>query len=241
MNKAYILHIASIWLSFSLAAMVDWTYSGAKGPQNWADINVAYRMCKTGTEQSPVLLNTCATRNNKGLSIFYTTTHLSYGDKNNSLTFTPDQKNNVIFEGQEYELLEIILRAHSEHYIDDRSFPIEIQFMHKNKLQEVLIIGVLVKIGKSNDNLDKLFNSLNLTISTKTPAIDLAELLPAEKEYFYYMGSLTYPPCSENVRWVVFREAISTSKENIEAFTKKYANNFRPVQNFNQRKFIEVK
>jgi carbonic anhydrase len=215
---------------------IDWGYDGDKGPENWGKINPAYSLCETGIKQSPVMMNTCQKMNTIGLTLQLVPSQLSIKEENNTIVFTPSQKSKVIFEGNSYDLISFHLHAPSEHEIDEKKYPSEIHFLLENALLGWLKIGVMVDIGSSTNDVDKLFQGVSSMAGTFE--VDLNKLMPKDKEYFHYMGSLTTPPCTENIRWIVFRNAISTSLENIQAFSDKYPKNSRPINRLNERTLL---
>ena len=101
----------------------------------------------------------------------------------------------------------------------------------------------MVKEGASNPYLEKAWNVIppeEITEAVKlTEPIDLMSLLPKDTDSFQYNGSLTTPPCSEDVEWVVLEEPIEMSKEQIDKFRNIFSGNNRPVQSINEREVKE--
>jgi len=159
---------------------------------------------------------------------------------NNSHTiqFNVDGENTVNLNGKDYKLLQFHYHALSEHTINNKYFPLEVHFVHEYSDKDYAVIGVMIVEGKENELFNKYLDKFPLEKGEyKTDeTIDLLSLLPNNKSYFYYCGSLTTPPCSEMVSWYVFKNPIEASKEQIEKFSKILNNNYRPLMLLNNRK-----
>ncbi len=133
--------------------------------------------------------------------------------------------------------------AGSEHMLNGKRFPLEVHLVHLSDANEIAVVGVWFEEGEENVLLKKIYEKIpdeaNETLS-ESLEIDVNNMLPKERSYYHYGGSLTTPPCSEGVMWFVMKNPITASKEQIERFTKFMpANNYRPVQALNERK-LEV-
>jgi carbonic anhydrase len=126
----------------------------------------------------------------------------------------------------------------SEHKIDGKSFPMEAHFVHANAAGSLAVVGVLMTTGKAN----RVFNKVVSTMPDKEgPAvkadagIDPNGLLPARRSYYRYEGSLTTPPCSETVDWLLLTDPIQVAETDVATFAKLYPLNARPVQKPDRR------
>jgi len=125
-----------------------------------------------------------------------------------------------------------------EHLIDDKAFAMEIHFVHSNGAGALAVIGVLVKPGKSNPAFAKIIASMPAAEGSPVKAaagVDPAGLLPKERGYYLYSGSLTTPPCSETVEWMLLKQPVEVAAADIAAFAKLYPVNARPVQKIDRR------
>ncbi len=128
----------------------------------------------------------------------------------------------------------------SEHTADRKRFPLEINFVNQNDRKRIVVVGVFVELGKKNDNLATLFSNLPASKEASTDAkapvsIDLAAVLPKSHEAYVYSGSLTTPPCSEGVQWIVLSHPIQMSQDQINSFSTIFPDNHRPLQKLNGR------
>ena len=140
--------------------------------------------------------------------------------------------------GGNYRLLQFHFHHPSEHLIDGKSFPMEAHFVHANAAGSLAVIGLLMTTGRAN----AVFNRIVSTMPEKEgpavkadPAINPNGLLPAARSYYRYSGSLTTPPCSETVDWLLFADPIQVVDANVARFAKLYPMDARPVQKTSRR------
>ena len=116
--------------------------------------------------------------------------------------------------------------------IDGKQYDLVAHMVHKNADGNLAVVAVLFEEGKTpNKMVQKVIDNVGKSID-----INPGDLLPKHSDhYFHFMGSLTTPPCSENVNWYVMKEVQSATKEQIAAMRKFYDHNYRPVQPLNAR------
>ncbi len=224
-----------------------WTYEGEKGPEHWGDLNPDFAACKNGKEQSPINIETSRVIEDKkipDLVINYKPTEFSLTNNGHTIqanALTSD--NSFIADNKEYKLAQFHFHTPSEHQFNGKNFDMEIHFVHQNANKQFAVLGLMIKEGASNPYLEKTWNILppeEITEAVKlTEPIDLMSLLPKDKKSFQYNGSLTTPPCSEDVEWVILEEPIEMSKEQIDKFRNIFSGNNRPVQSINEREVKE--
>jgi carbonic anhydrase len=141
-----------------------------------------------------------------------------------------------------WTLAQFHFHSPSEHTVDGVSYPMEAHLVHVDAAgKPVAVVGVLIKSGKENVGLSKAFQALPAKSGDKAaPAgamIDAHALLPADKTFYTYAGSLTTPPCSEGITWYVLKTPIELSPAQIAAFTKleHLAHTNRPIQSLGAR------
>ncbi len=223
-----------------------WSYEGEAGPIHWGELDPAYAPCVNGQEQSPIHIETAkvvAGQQAEDLEIKYVPMQVSV--VNNGHTIQANVKTNesaIKIAGKEYMLVQFHFHKPSEHQVDGKNFAMELHLVHKNEKDQLAVLGVLVKEGAVNETLSNMWKELpqketSQAITFAEP-IDLVKLLPTNQQSFRYNGSLTTPPCTEGVKWVVFEEPIEMSKEQIEAFGKIFPDNHRPVQPIHQREVM---
>jgi carbonic anhydrase len=207
-----------------------WSYedgSGEVGPAHWAELP-GNAPCSAGRHQSPIALVSsgagAATPAAGPQDVFsYKPSRISLVNNGHTVQEDYDPGSSVSEGGVVYTLRQFHFHAPSEHTLDGRSFPLEMHLVHLDAAgKPALVVGVLVKEGRSNSDFDVLFARLPQHSGEKVePAggkVEAAHLLPADRSHFVYDGSLTTPPCSEGVRWRVMRQPIEMSAAQIEVF-----------------------
>jgi carbonic anhydrase len=144
--------------------------------------------------------------------------------------------------GKRYELLQFHFHRPSEERIDGRQFELSVHLVHKNSEGRLAVLAVLLGKGAAQPVVQTVWNNLPLEKNQEMRAraeIDPADLLPTDRRYYTYMGSLTTPPCTEGVQWVVMRQPVSATSEQINIFTRLYPMNARPVQSAAGRRILQ--
>jgi len=151
-------------------------------------------------------------------------------------------KNYFSINDKTFYLKEIRFHTPSEHSIHQKHCPMEIQFIHQSN-SEISALSVLVKKEKDNALLDDIINSLPDTTEKYSNVISInpSGLLPADKGYYTYNGSLTTPPCTENVKWYIMKEYLNASSDQIDKLTTYMPdNNIRAKQKLNNREILNI-
>ncbi|WP_034263180.1 carbonic anhydrase [Bacillus sp. J33] len=225
----------------------SWSYSGNAGPDNWDSLDPSFSACANGTEQSPIDIELANVQLDKSLAeinINYTPT--SFTLVNNGHTIQANDasgRNTLTVDNEEYILLQMHFHKPSEHLINGQPFEMEGHLVHQNTEGKLAVLGFLINAGNENKIFAEMFSKLPQVETeedvTLEKFVDLENLLPNEKNFFRYSGSLTTPPCSEDVKWIVMDQPIEMSKEQIEAFGSIFPHNSRPIQPLNGRKVSE--
>ena len=229
------------------AHTAHWTYEGKTGPEHWGDLNPDFAACTNGKEQSPINIETSRVigdAKKTDLVINYKPTEFSLTNNGHTIqgnALTND--NTFIVENKEYKLAQFHFHTPSEHQLNGKNFDMELHFVNQNTNNQIAVLGLMIKEGASNPYLEKAWNVIppkEITEAVKlTEPIDLMGLLPKDKKSFQYNGSLTTPPCSESVKWIVLEEPIEMSKEQIDKFRNIFPDNHRPIQSLNEREVKE--
>lgn len=236
--------------AFSLCAAASaldhphWTYGGKSGPAEWAALAPDNLACKTGQQQSPVDLPAA-----KAKALPQRDAELRYGKAagrlvNNGHTLELDVEgsadNRVVLQGVEHRLAQFHFHTPSEHRLDGRAFPMEMHLVNKSADGAITVVGVMIKAGRRNEALAPVFAKPPKAGSAgRGLEIDLAAVLPADRKALLYTGSLTTPPCTERVHWVVLKRPIEMSRSQIDAFGRLFRDNHRPIQPLNGRQPVE--
>ena len=230
------------------ARPAHWGYSGSKGPETWGNLNPAYALCAQGTQQSPINISRTNTKGGFNWKFNYKNSSLQIAHNehmddiiDNGHTIQVNVEEGSTFELNKtiYHLKQFHFHTPSEHTIDGKHAPMEIHFVHQSDSGQLAVVSVLIKEGKENDNIAKIVANLPKSKGESKHITDvnlsLQFHLPKVNEAYHYLGSLTTPPCSEFVEWLVFKNYVIASKEQIAAIASKIGPNNRPIQKLNGR------
>lgn len=242
---AYLIALITAGQAVAKEHNSHWGYQGEMGPEHWAELEGT--ACD-GTKQSPVnIIRTDAepsTDSRFPLTLHYSPQTDIYDAVNNghSIQFDFAKGDEVEFMGVRYALKQLHFHEPSEHTLNGVRYPIEMHMVHYNEgVNRYTVLSVLGYEGKPSAGYDKLEKALPLAVGETKPiqqAFDLKDILPsALTPRFHYEGSLTTPPCTESVHWVVFEEPFMLSETQVNLLNKNMpANNYRGVQPLNQRR-----
>ncbi|PIC64663.1 carbonic anhydrase [Sporosarcina sp. P13] len=224
-----------------------WSYEGENGPEYWGDLDPTNAICTNGQEQSPINIETAKAEQDdevEELKFNYAPTNFSLANNGHTIQGNPVAINNsIVVDGEEYKLAQFHFHTPSEHQFNGQNFDMELHLVHKSAENELAVIGLMIKEGATNIALEQSWKVLPENVTTEdvkvTEAIDLMGLLPENKQTFRYEGSLTTPPCSEDVEWIILEQPIEMSKEQIDLFRQIFKDNHRPVQLLHDRE-VEV-
>ncbi len=210
-----------------------WGYSGKGGPDHWGKMNPDYAACD-GKNQSPINLTGFIEADLKPIEF----TYHSGGNEilNNGHTVQINYKagSYIVVDAITFNLKQIHFHAPSENQIDGQSYPLEAHLVHASKEGQLAVIAVMLTEGAENKTLALAWAQMPEHSGDHHPLLSTVAaggLLPADRSYYRFNGSLTTPPCSEGVRWLVMKNSISASKKQIEAFTHiMHHPNNRPIQ-----------
>lgn len=139
--------------------------------------------------------------------------------------------------GRNFELTQFHFHAQSEHTVDGKHYPIEAHFVNTSQSGRIAVIAVFFKEGTENKGFQEVLDDVN---NKKTNSItDINDMIPTNKSYYHYLGSLSTPPLNENVEWYVMKKPVEVSKKQIESFKKLYSHNNRNIQPLNDRVILE--
>lgn len=210
-----------------------WDYTGQRGPGHWASLDPKFSAC-AGRNQSPVDLGHFIEAELPPITFDYKAGGHALINNGHSVQVDYDPGSGISIDNVAFSLQQFHFHAPSENLIDGKSFPIEAHFVHADAHGNLAVIAVMFVQGQSNPELGKLWARMPLKAGDRrdlSPGISAANLLPANRDYYRYEGSLTTPPCSEGVRWLVLKQPVSASAAQIEELIKVLGHpNNRPVQ-----------
>jgi len=220
-----------------------WGYEGEHGPEHWGHMSGEYKACAEGKTQSPIDLSNAAAEELADIKFDYKPSKLNILNNGHTVQVNYDEGSSITLDNVKYNLLQFHFHDPSEHTVGGKSFGMEVHLVHKNAKGELAVVGLLINEGKENAVLAETWKNMPAKADEKkalSSKINAQDLLPSDHSYYRYTGSLTTPPCSEGVNWLVFTTPIEMSKAQIAAFKKIINKNARPVQPINARK-VRVK
>lgn len=219
-----------------------WSYDGAEGPSHWADLDPAYAACATGRRQSPIDLAKATSKDLKDPELHYQSSELRELNNGHTVQVNYDKGSYMELNGQRYELVQFHYHVPSEHHVNGKAFAAELHLVHKTARDQLAVIAILFEEGAENSAYQAFLNDLPDHESkevAKGVKINVAELLPPTRATFRYDGSLTTPPCTEGVSWLVMTSPVKLSHAQIARLEKVFKRNNRPVQPLNGRTVTE--
>lgn len=256
--KSGLLFVSMTFSSLAFAGgSVEWSYAGDLGPENWSTLSPEFATCGSGSEQSPIDIDTGITNvvKLKDIEIDYESWALNVVNNGHTVQVNMAPGSKIEIADKEYHLLQFHFHTSSENTINGQYFPMEVHFVHMNSHGQLGVLGVMFEIGKSNETLEAILATHPVHEGTHAlhhgSGINPLGLIPVDDdevtEYFNFKGSLTTPPCSEGVNWLIAKETVEASAEQLHEFTEilthegAYSGNNRPVQLLNLRVVKESK
>jgi len=249
-NKLIVSSIAALVVSTTLFAdahVTHWGYTGHGSPEKWGDLDEKYTMCKIGTSQSPINIakDVMVDANNLAPIAFnYVTGASEVINNGHTIQVNIKEGSSITIDGIEFALKQFHFHTPSENQIEGKNFPLEGHFVHASKDGQLAVVAVMFEDGAENPIIKKIWDKMphkaeeknSCGLSSKV----INDMLPKNKEYYRFSGSLTTPPCSEGVRWLVMKEYSNISAAQTEEFLHLFhhANN-RPIQAIGARKVAE--
>lgn len=224
-------------------AASEWSYQGETGPERWGRIRPEWAVCAGGMRQSPIELTGGIAVDLEPVVFDYRPTRFLISDVGHTLEVHVGEGLGVHIRGQRYELVHFQFHRPAQERIGGRSHDMSVHLHHRDAEGRMAIVAIQLEAGDQPQPLiQTLWNSLPLDRGDHyipTAMIDPSALVPVNPAHYLYMGSLTTPPCTEGVIWVVMKDAITVSRGQMRIFERLYPHNSRPVQALNDRLVLE--
>jgi carbonic anhydrase len=219
-----------------------WSYSGNTGPKNWPNLHRNFRDC-SGDNQSPINLTGFTESVLKPIEFSYQPEAAALLNNGRTIQLNYRRPKFIKVEGSTFNLLQFNFHSPSENQINGKSYPLEAHFVHRNDHGDLAIVAVMYELGEENPALPKYIEELpaeaGRTITLESP-ISPDQLLPDNREYYRFNGSLTIPPCTEGVRWFVLKTPASASQEQLNAMKAAIGEpNNRPIHAITARQVLK--
>jgi carbonic anhydrase len=214
-------------------AHIHWDYEGVGGPENWAKLDSKNKTCAIGERQSPIDIKDGIKVDLEAIKFNYRPSTFRIVDNGHTIQVEVGE-NSISLTGKTYELVQFHFHRPSEEKVNGQRFDMVVHLVHKSDDGQLAVVAVLLERGTENPFIQTLWNNMplekNTPVAPPTTLIDLNTLLPTARNYYTYMGSLTTPPCSEGVLWLVMKQPIQVSQDQVNIFSRLYKNNARPIQ-----------
>lgn len=216
-----------------------WGYVGENGPDRWGDLSPDYRVCALGQQQSPIDLTESMAAAICPFTLDYPPGPLHLVNNGRTVQVIGTPGSTLTLNGQIYTLQQFHFHHPGEHTVGGSVFPMEIHFVHLSERGDIVVLGLFLQEGEDNATLHPIWDALPTqageVVERPHSMIDAIALLPEDRASFQYSGSLTTPPCSEMVTWIVLQTPRTLSRSQLDRFSALFANNARPVQPLHRR------
>jgi carbonic anhydrase len=214
-----------------------WTYEGETGAAKWGELEPGFKACAVGAEQSPIDLTGARRASLDAVKLDWKPQAYEVVNNGHTIQANAAPGSSLMLGGDKFELKQFHFHTPSEHAIDGERLAMEAHFVHAQPSGKLAVIGVFLIPGRANP----AFKALLAAAPTKEgeaeleKPLDVKALLPKSKSLFRYEGSLTTPPCSEVVDWIVYEQPVEVAQKDIDAFKAIFPMNARPLQSINRR------
>lgn len=236
--------LLSLWLltvpCLALAGeAAHWDYSGEHGPAHWGSMQKDYATCGLGKHQSPINIDATHKEKLPAIEFKYQAAPLAILNNGHTVQVNFPEGNGIQVGEDRYKLLQFHVHTPSEEQVQGKPYDMVAHLVHKNDAGQLAVVAVLFKQGQENAALKPVWGKLPVKAGPEQKYADIkvdpAKLLPVAKGYYTFEGSLTTPPCSEGVRWLVLKQPVEMSAAQLAAVSKIVHSNARPVQSLNGR------
>lgn len=220
-----------------------WKYLGVENPSHWSMLSKEYKTCEAGNRQSPVNISMTHHGDNQQKLVFHYETSQIH-EVNNGHTIQVSHVTGcwADLNDRKYKLRQFHFHAPSEHHIEGKAFPMEMHLVHQDDAGHVLVIAVMMATDAPQPVLRKFWKWLPEQIGQKVPIpleVKLPDILPTNTDHYTYSGSLTTPPCTEGVQWIVIKEPMHVTQQDVDQFVSIIGHNARPIQPIGNRQIDE--
>ncbi|CAI1869673.1 carbonic anhydrase [Serratia fonticola] len=243
--KGKMLLAALLAASFSIGAAehAHWGYEGQEDPAHWGKLSPDFSLCETGKNQSPVNIQGALKTQHGKLELAFQPGKQQIVNNGHTIQVNVSEGNTLRLDNDTFTLQQFHFHAPSENEIDGKQFPLEAHFVYKDKDGALAVLALMFQPGKANLQLAQAWQQMPAAVdqtAVLNKPLDIKALLPKQFNFYRFSGSLTTPPCSEGVSWLVLDQPVSASAEQISQFhSVVHHNNNRPVQPLNGRVIVD--
>jgi carbonic anhydrase len=221
----------------------SWDYSKGSGPAHWAELSPDFTACKLGHQQSPIDIRETKKADLPPILFDYKPSPMRIIDNGHTVEVDYAPGSSITVGGKTYQLVQFHFHHPSEEHIRGKKSELEMHLVHSDAEGNKVVVAVLINPGRSNDFLQSIFGHVPhekaKEVELNDVTVDASKILPEARFYYTFPGSLTTPPCSENVTWFVLKNSVEASSSQIKMFAGIYKNDARPVQPLAGRTVLE--
>ena len=221
----------------------NWGYDDANGPSHWGALTPEFAPCNEGHHQSPVDIRNTKKAQLPSIRFDYKASPLRILDNGHTVMVNYSPGSVMSVGSSRYELKQFHFHIPSEEKINGKAFAMSVHLVHVDAEGNLAVIAVLLQEGEDNPLIRELWNDLPSEKDKERlldkVEIDVSRILPADRGYYTFPGSLTTPPCTENVTWFVLKHPVTVSAGELRQFSQVYRHNARPTQPLNDRTVLE--
>ena len=217
---------------------VIWSYSGDGGPERWGDLSEEFFACSKGKAQSPIDIAKTLEADLPAIELSYRGETTEIINDGHTIQVKMGSGNNMRLGEQVYRLTQFHIHSPSEHRIAGEAFPLEAHFVHENATGEIAVVAVMFRLGSRHEGLASLWEHVPRKAGHRRSLVQPIQglgLVPEGLDHFRYSGSLTTPPCSEGITWLVLKETSTFAPEQVARFIELIGDDSRPLQSLNGR------
>ncbi len=221
--------------------MTHWGYEGPQAPEHWGSLDPGFAVCSNGREQSPIDLTGAERKALSEIGFEYAPSPICIQNNGHSIQVDYQTGSGIVLDGTRYGLVQFHFHHRSEHTVDGADFPLELHLVHADADGALAVVGVFLEEGAANEAIAPVWRHLPAEAGPAAlvaGTVDANALLPERRTTWRYRGSLTTPPCSEGVSWLMMTEPVTASREQIGALSTLFPVNNRPVQPLNGRRLV---
>jgi carbonic anhydrase len=219
-----------------VAEPAHWSYDGDNGPESWSGLDTDFAACSAGVDQSPIDLPATVPATSTGIELTAEKAAGDVFDTGHAVEFESDGKGETLtFAGDEYRLQQMHAHVPSEHTVNGQPAAAELHLVNADAAGHLLVLGILVTEGEASEALVPFIDAARHAADVEDVTLDVSAMLPASLENYEYSGSLTTPPCTEDVQWVVLGTPVSMSATQLATLADAHSHNARPTQPVGER------
>lgn len=223
---------------------MHWSYSGQEGPNEWGRLDSSFAACSSGRTQSPIDIGGAKKADLPALKFDYNPVPLNIIDNSHTVQVNYAAGSTLMVGDKTFTLKQFHFHHPSEERVNAHGYDMVAHLVHADGEGRLAVVAVFLKKGNPSGLIDLIWKNIpkekEKAVQVSGAAVSAKDLLPADRGYYTFAGSLTTPPCSEGVTWYVIKTPVDLSEAQVAAFAKLYPMNARPIQATNGREILET-